>query len=125
MIHKHYKNSMAIIAMVVFIKLSLPYMAFSMENDEDGEKSIFQGIYSEQQVRRGAETFNNICQKCHMPNDFSAIFYPDYDLNNQIVDYYEVISMTMPQDSPGTLSKQVYQDVIAYILSLNNISPSP
>jgi hypothetical protein len=34
-------------------------------------------------------------------------------------DLYEHISETMPEDDPGSLTRQQYVDVVAYILRLN------
>jgi hypothetical protein len=39
-----------------------------------------------------------------------------------INDYYGLISNTMPQDSPGSLSEETYLDVISYFMSLNGIA---
>jgi hypothetical protein len=36
-------------------------------------------------------------------------------------DFYETIANTMPKGSPGSLKRREYLDVVAYILSLNNM----
>jgi hypothetical protein len=107
-----------------FITWCLYLLPITMAISEEDEPEILHGIYSSQQAELGSVVFGEICRQCHLPRDFIDIFYSENDLYAQIVDYYDLIRTTMPQDAPGRLSEQDYQNVIAYFLSLNEISPS-
>ena len=86
------------------------------------ETGVLEGSYLTEQAQRGRNSFNEICRQCHIPRDFRTILRQSDDTIAIIADYYELISLTMPQDSPGSLSEETYLDIMAYFMSLNAIA---
>lgn len=91
---------------------------------EEVSQGILQGVFTAEQSQSGKDTFTSICRNCHIPRDFRTIFKQSDDTEALLSDYYDLISTTMPQDSPGSLSEEMYLDVMAYLLSLNGFAAS-
>jgi alcohol dehydrogenase (cytochrome c) len=81
------------------------------------EKTVKDGVFTEDQVSSGKIVYDAQCKTCH-----NMRFYRDTlrSWNNQPLLYlWESIMGTMPADNPGSLMFEEYTDVIAYILSEN------
>ena len=87
-------------------------------------KTIWDGVYSEAQAKRGEPLYNQSCASCHgtsleggemapplTGNDFNANW--DTLSLGQLV---ERIRTTMPQENLGSLSRQQYVDIVTYLL---------
>ncbi len=106
--------------MTIFSLLVLSACATTAQ--EESFAGVLQGVFTTEQAQSGRSTFNNVCRTCHIPRDFRTIFKQSDDTEALLSDYYDLISTTMPQDSPGSLSTESYMNVIAYLLSLNGFS---
>jgi quinoprotein glucose dehydrogenase len=89
---------------------------------KESSAGVLQGAYTSVQAERGSTAFNNICRNCHVPRDFRNILQQSDNVEALISDYFELITLTMPQDSPGSLSEDMYLDVMAYLLSINGFA---
>ena len=94
-----------------------------------GSRSVWAGVFTEAQDRRGAAIYSRECSTCHgeklkggegapalTGSEFSATW------NGQAVaDLFDRIRQTMPAppEQPGTLNPQQNADVVAHILSVN------
>ncbi len=77
--------------------------------------------YTDSQALRGRDWFESACLSCH-PS--AAMSSPDFKIRWGGLlarDLYEIISTTMPQLEPGSLSRRTYVDIIAYLMQLNGI----
>jgi mono/diheme cytochrome c family protein len=84
------------------------------------KKSVKAGVYTAAQADRGVTLFRSKCASCHAPNRFTDdLFYLSF-AGKPLWEMFDVISDTMPEDNPGSLKKEEYADVIAYLLKLNN-----
>lgn len=84
------------------------------------QKSVTAGVYTEAQAERGQTLFRATCASCHAPNRFTDdLFYTSF-AGKPLWEMFDVISDSMPEDNPGSLKKEEYADVIAYLLKLNN-----
>jgi mono/diheme cytochrome c family protein len=93
-------------------------------------RTIWDGVYTEAQAKRGEAVYFNICVRCHGPalmggNDGAGpLIGPTFNGNwngvplGQMVDRMRA---TMPQDKPNTLTRQQTADVLTYILSVNKV----
>jgi mono/diheme cytochrome c family protein len=103
-------------------------------------KTIWDGIYTEEQARRGERVFKSECSYCHR-DDLAGGFLDDgvgrapalagprafgsslverwKDLT--LTDMVASIAATMPQQRPTSLTLQAYVDVVGYLFSKNNI----
>jgi mono/diheme cytochrome c family protein len=89
--------------------------------------SVAAGVYSADQAKRGQSTYNDACAKCHL-DDLSGgatsppLLGPDFMSNwkgKTLGALFDEMRMTMPFDSPGSLTPAQYADVLAYVLSAN------
>lgn len=89
--------------------------------------SVWSGVYTDEQAKRGEVVANKLCTSCHGPELSGGEAGPALvglefiaNWNNlTIADFYDRIHATMPADSPGTMTPQQTSDVIAYIFKLN------
>lgn len=90
-----------------------------------GKHSVWSGVYTPEQAERGESRYRQSCSTCHVrggdaPPLIGTAFKENW--NNQTVDaLFQKIQTTMPQENPGTLSRQESVDVIAYILKANEV----
>ena len=89
--------------------------------------SVTDGVYSAAQAKRGQTTYNDSCAKCHLDDLSGGATSPPLQgaefLSNwkgkTLATLFDEIRMTMPFDSPGSLTPAQYADVLAYMLSTN------
>ena len=94
-------------------------LVFAISVAAQGQKSVKAGVYSAAQAERGQLIFKSKCASCHAPNYFTDNnFYTNF-ANKPLWELFDVISDSMPEDDPGSLKKEQYADVIAYLLQLN------
>jgi mono/diheme cytochrome c family protein len=91
------------------------------------ERSVKEGVYTEEQAKRGELVYAENCANCHgehmegadmSPSLVGATFSSNWNTLT-VGDYYDRVRTTMPMDRPGTISPQQIADVIAYILKSN------
>jgi quinoprotein glucose dehydrogenase len=94
-----------------------------------GSRSIWDGVYSEVQAKRGAELYSTRCVECHLDTlegDGPATpltgpgFLANWD-GISMADMVERTQKSMPSDKPGTLSRQQIADVLAFVLRANKM----
>jgi len=90
-------------------------------------RTVWDGVYTEGQARRGETEYVRVCAACHAPDlrgngtapslveASFAFLYGDASVG----DLLERIRTLMPSDRPGSLSGQSYRDIIAFILQSN------
>ena len=86
------------------------------------------GFYSVAQARRGQDLYTQRCGGCHLENlggngqapPLSGQTFQMQWEGRPIADLYGKISSTMPPTSPGGLTAQVYLDIVAFLLQVNN-----
>jgi len=83
------------------------------------KKSVRAGVYTAAQADRGVKIYNAKCASCHAPNRFTDDFFYSSFAGKPLWEMFDVISDSMPEDDPGSLKKDEYADVIAYLLRLN------
>lgn len=94
---------------------------------QDATRSVWDGVYTEEQAGRGQGLYNQHCASCHadtlMGGEMSPPLTGGDFLSNwnglTLGDLFERIRTTMPQTKPGKLSREVNADITAYILSVN------
>jgi mono/diheme cytochrome c family protein len=93
------------------------------------KKSVWDGVYSEEQAARGKDEYEYNCGNCHIhdlsgdsikdvpplaTNDFLSKWY-----GKSVKELLDYITQNMPQDSRGSLGAKTYADVTAYVLKAN------
>ena len=84
------------------------------------QKSVKAGVYTAAQADRGQTLFRSKCASCHAPNRFTDDLFYSAFAGKPLWEMFDVISDSMPEDNPGSLKKEEYAEVIAYLLKLNN-----
>ena len=105
-----------------FNRIFLLLLALSLASysSADDVASINDKIFSKEQAKTGAVLYKDNCLICHDKKYFRPVF-KTWE-NQPLGTFFLVMSSSMPQDNPGSLTHQEYIDVLAYILSLNRYS---
>jgi mono/diheme cytochrome c family protein len=93
----------------------------------EAARSVWDGVYTEEQGKRGEEMYRKECASCHgeslVGGGGAAPLTGGAFLSNwnglTVGDLFERIRKTMPQGALGKLTKQQDADVLAYLLSFN------
>lgn len=81
--------------------------------------------YTDSQAVRGQRWFEYSCVSCHPTQDMSSADFKVRWGGLTAQDLYRIISTTMPQNEPGTLSARAYADVVSYLMKINGIPAGP
>ena len=92
------------------------------------ERTVWDGVYTEEQATRGMATYEQECSQCHLEDLLGDGIAPaltgaafDFRWSDLSVgDMYVAIRATMPQGAPASLSPQGYSDIVAYMLQRND-----
>ncbi|HYS44807.1 MAG TPA: cytochrome c [Rhizomicrobium sp.] len=91
--------------------------------------SVWDGVYTDTQAARGDAGFGAHCASCHGANlggtgEAPALagpqFLSDFD-GLSVGDLFERIRTTMPQDNPGSLTRDQLADILAFLLKANGL----
>ena len=97
------------------------------------ENTVLRGVYTREQAKRGDEQYMKACAACHladlsgehtMPALAGDGFIQNYDGHN-VADLFERIRTTMPQNAIGSLSDEMYLDIVAFLLQANRFPSGP
>src|SRR3954469_145263 len=96
------------------------------------DRKLWDGIYTSEQAARGKPRFEASCSRCHNnelvgsergPALRGNTFWNKYE-NDSLGSLFTLIRDTMPRDGgAGVVSDEVKVDILAYILSRNDIPP--
>ena len=91
-------------------------------------KSTQDGVYTDDQAKRGKAAYTDNCSACHM-EDLSGsgqalplagdAFTQTWE-GQTVNDLFDLVRNTMPQDKPGTLTPETSLDIISYLLQFNH-----
>jgi mono/diheme cytochrome c family protein len=90
---------------------------------QEGErtKSVRDGVFSAVQAERGDQIFKERCASCHQPAEFTRPTFMGAWAGQTAEGLFDAIRTTMPTDNPGSLRRQEYADLLAYLFSLNGL----
>ena len=90
-------------------------------------KTIWSGVFTDDQAKRGRDLYNKWCQSCHgaelsggemAPPLAGSLFLTNWD-SQTVGDLEERVRITMPQGDEGSLSRQAVVDVLSAIFAAN------
>lgn len=114
---------------IVFGALAIIWVVGLSESVSRAEqdKSIWDGVFTQEQADRGAAAFKTACSECH-GNDLAgdgfapalagAEFMGNWN-DLSVGDFYERIRISMPPSGPGAVPPAQKADIVAFILSVN------
>src|SRR5579871_5895288 len=91
-------------------------------------RSVWDGVYTDEQAKRGEQGYVGKCGRCHgaellgadeAPPLAGGQFLSNY-AGQTADDLFERIRVSMPADKPGSMSRQMIADIEAYIFRFNN-----
>jgi mono/diheme cytochrome c family protein len=105
-------------SLVLFIAMALA---------QDATRSVWDGVYTEEQASRGQGLYNQHCASCHADTLTGGEMSPPLAGGDFLANWngltlgelFDRIRTTMPQNKPGKLSREVNADITAFILSFN------
>ena len=106
---------------------SLVLTVASVLSVAQNQKTTWDGVYTEEQAKRGAEIFDRECAGCHgaggaggsmAPALVGPAFTANYD-GQSVGDLFDRNKTTMPVGKEGKMSAQEIADVTAFILQVN------
>ena len=88
------------------------------------ERSTGSGVYTDAQASRGATVFNSTCAVCHADDlsgnelgpPLAGSGFLAYWKDLSLADLMQVMSISMPQDNPGSLDPSEYIELIAFMM---------
>jgi mono/diheme cytochrome c family protein len=94
---------------------------------QDTTRSVWDGVYTEAQAKRGEALYRQSCASCHgvalegieTAGPLTGARFTANWNGVTVGDMFERVRMSMPNDRPGTLSRQQTADVLSYVFSVN------
>ena len=115
-------------AILACAALSLAYgAARAQEPASSDSRSVWDGVYTDEQAKRGEPVYHKECAPCHgdslaggesAPPLTGGAFLSNWN-GLTLADLFDRIRKTMPQNAPGKLTRQQNADVLAFALSAN------
>jgi len=94
---------------------------------QETTSSVRDGAFTDAQASRGAEGFGQFCAACHgatlggvgeAPALVGGTFVSDFN-GLTLGDLFDRIRTTMPLNNPGSLGREQYADILAFLLKAN------
>ncbi|SRR5579883_3199909 len=94
---------------------------------QDASKSVWDGVYTDDQAKKGAAAYAEQCASCHgdqltggemAPPLAGGEFMSNWN-GLSVGDLFERIRTGMPPANPGKLSRESKTDIVAYMLAYN------
>jgi alcohol dehydrogenase (cytochrome c) len=86
------------------------------------DRTTLNGVFTSAQATRGEEHFKQNCATCHSIDDQASSFRAKWG-NGTLRDLFTVISTTMPQNRPGSLTPDAYASIVALYLRQSGHTP--
>jgi mono/diheme cytochrome c family protein len=94
-------------------------MAPGLPAQSPGEAQPGPAVYTKVQAEEGKRLYDIECTICHAPREFSGGVFQRRWLTPPVSGIFVHILNTMPQDAPGSLSRDQVAAIVAYILEIN------
>ena len=109
-------SSFFVLVSVAACTLCLPALGVRQVSAQD--KSVRDGVYTDVQADRGTKLFGQSCSGCHETDRFVGEQMKPW-MGQTAYDLFTAVRLTMPEEKPGSLTRQEYADILAYIFKLN------
>src|SRR5215469_1009021 len=127
-------------AVIVGSVIGLSFLSVGVQRDASaqtesqaasGLRSVWDGVYTEEQAKRGQSLYQTKCASCHgdkltggesAPPLTGGEFLSNW--NGLTLDVlFERIRLTMPSNNPASVNRSSKADILAYILGMNRFPP--
>jgi mono/diheme cytochrome c family protein len=112
---------------IALVPMATVFVLHSTLHAQPPTKSVWDGMYTEEQATRGKALYSTECASCHgaeltggemAPGLAGGEFISGWD-GLTVGDLFERIRISMPQNAPGSLSGQQNADILAFVFSVN------
>ena len=119
------RSKIAVAAIIGLAVIGLFYSTLRAQQSES--RSVWDGVYTEAQAKRGAEFYGKECAACHgtvltggeeAPPLVGGAFLSNWD-GLTAGDLLERIRISMPQRKPASVSRQQKADILAHVFRVN------
>jgi mono/diheme cytochrome c family protein len=95
--------------------------------DSQTQRSVWEGVYAAEQAKRGQARYSAQCASCHgdtlgggesAPPLAGGEFLSNWN-GLTVGDLFDRTRASMPQNKPGSLSREANAEILAYVLSMN------
>jgi mono/diheme cytochrome c family protein len=115
------------ITTAVVVALAAFTAGYSTVRAQATPHSVWDGVYTAEQAKRGQALYNQHCAHCHGDTLGGGEMAPPLAGGNfqsnwnglSVADLFDRTRISMPQDKPGKLSREVNSDILAYVFSAN------
>ena|ERR1043166_7076950 len=77
------------------------------------------GVYTDEQAKRGRYVYSASCRSCHAPQSHTGATFAQWWRNKPLADLFTFVATKMPKNDPGSLAPEDAADVVAYLLKMN------
>ena len=120
------KHCRAVLSSALCMIIAVSFSA-AQEPSTSETRSVWDGVYSADQAKRGESFYKTGCSSCHGETlkgagespALAGISFMSNWSGLPLADLYERIRRTMPQDNPARITRQQKIEILAYILSVN------
>ncbi len=114
-------------AAVALIPFAAVVVLQSAVHAQPPTKSVWDGVYTDEQANRGKGLYSENCASCHgseltggemAPPLSGGEFMAGWD-GLTVGDLFERIRISMPQNAPGSLSGQQNADILSFVFNAN------
>jgi mono/diheme cytochrome c family protein len=113
-------------------RISVAILAAALAWAQDESRSVWDGVYTADQAKRGQTQYRQHCASCHGASLTGGEMSPalaggEFLANwNGLTagDLFERIRKTMPQNKPGKLTRGANAEILAYLLAFNKFPES-
>ena len=113
-------------------RISVAILAAALAWAQDESRSVWDGVYTADQAKRGQTQYRQHCASCHGASLTGGEMSPalaggEFLANwNGLTagDLFERIRKTMPQNKPGKLTRGTNAEILAYLLAFNKFPES-
>ena len=126
LIHWNWKTDMKKRLFIPII-LGAMFASFALVRAQSPSKSVWDGVYTEEQAAKGKELYSTHCSSCHSDSMEGGEMAPalaggGFSSNWAGLtagDLFDRIRTTMPLNTPGKLSREINANILAYIFKFN------
>ena len=115
------------LAIAAATQVAVRAAANAPEQEPQTTRTVWDGVYTEEQSKRGRALYLDHCARCHSDTlgggeSATALVGETFDSGWNgltVADLFERTRISMPQDKPGSLSRQQVADILAYVFDAN------
>jgi mono/diheme cytochrome c family protein len=117
-----------VIAIIIgLVAIDAYYPVLHAQEQAKPSRSVWDGVYTEEQAKRGEALYNQECATCHFGEGIGGetatelagpAFLANWD-GLTVGDLSERIRVSMPPASPGQLSRKQIADILGHMLKIN------